>query len=106
MGILNAMAEVGRRCFPGENPELQAELARATARIDEYVLRNSNATPADLQSFKRDQSQVGGDAEALCSDPEIAGMYRQMAASDLAQARADLDRLLARPGTPTWGDCL
>ena len=108
MAILNAMAEVGRRCFPGQNPEFQAELARATALIDDYVLRNSDWTPADLERFKREQAHVG-DTEAfpsLCHDRDVVGMYRQMAASDLAQTRADTDRMLARPGRPTWGDCL
>jgi len=52
MAIANAMAEVGRRCRPGEDPEFQAELARSIARFDDYVQRNAPATPADLAAFR------------------------------------------------------
>ena len=105
MAIFNAVAEVGRQCFSGQDPEFQAELRRTVDQIDQYVLRNSPATPADLERFKREQANIGEPQAAVCQ-PEMIGMYRDMANLGAARLRSEADALLARPGPPEWGDCL
>ena len=105
MGIYNAVAEVGRRCFPGRDAEFQAELGRTVSRIDDYVLANSGWTSEDLARFKREQSHVGEPEPIVCSE-EMKGFYGHMAATSVETVRTEIDRLLARPGPPTWGTCL
>ncbi|WP_166038070.1 hypothetical protein [Sphingosinicella sp. YJ22] len=105
MAIFNAVAEVGRRCFPGQDPEFQAELGRAVDQIDQYVLRNSAATPADLERFKQEQANVGEPSAAVCRS-EVIGMYRNLARRGTASLRSETEALVARPGPPEWGDCL
>ena len=105
MAIINAIAEVGRTCFPGRDPEYQAELGRSVARIDEYVLRNSTMTAADVTRFKRDQSLLGAPASELCHG-DYPPMYEEAVARGTAVLRSETDRMLARPGQPTFGDCL
>ena len=105
LGIYNAMAEVGRRCLDGQEPEFQAELDRTVSQIDEYVLRNSDTSRADLMAFKREQALLGEPEAEVCR-PEPIGMYRHMASAGAASLRASTRQLLKRPGKPSWGDCL
>ncbi|HEV7660936.1 MAG TPA: hypothetical protein VGO55_13940 [Allosphingosinicella sp.] len=83
---------------------MQADLARTEARIEDYVLRNAPTNRAALDRFRRDQ--LGSGAEASFCEGDAAGMYRVVAGQGVARMRADTDRLLARQGPPTWGDCL
>lgn len=105
MAIYNAAAEVGRRCFPGQNPELQETLEQAVTRIDTYVLENSEASPALLETFKREQAHVGAPEEMLCQG-NLLELYKSAASTGVEVIRSHLDELLAVPGEPTWGDCL
>src|SRR4051812_43074828 len=59
MGLVNAAAEVGRRCNPGQNAEFQVELERTVVRIDQYVLQNSKTSREQISEFKRKQARVG-----------------------------------------------
>ena len=43
--LVVSAAEVGRRCFPGENPEFQAELERSEAKLDAFVRANAGSRP-------------------------------------------------------------
>jgi hypothetical protein len=105
LGISSAMKEVGDRCFAGQDPDFQAELARAVARLDEYVLTNSEWTPSDLEAFKKDQSEVGAPEARLCRE-DLTRMYKEMAAQGPGPVKESTDELVARPGKPSWGDCL
>lgn len=105
LGIFSAMKEVGGRCFPGQDSDFQAELGRAVARLDEYVLTNSEWTAADLETFKKDQSEVGAPVSQLCRE-DLTVMYRHMAEGGPAPLKSGTDELVARPGKPSWGDCL
>jgi hypothetical protein len=105
MGLYNIIAEVGRRCMPGQDPAFQAELNRAITQIDDYVLRNSTLTPADLNRFKREQALLGAPEARLCRNDLIA-QYRHAASMGGDRLREETRLLLARPGPPTWGDCL
>ena len=96
--------EVGARCMAGQDPELQSEIHRAVARLDAYVLHNSKWTPLDLVRFKIEQAHVGGDEAFLCHGDPLR-MYQAFRAADPARIRAEMDRLLSRPGEPSWGVC-
>jgi hypothetical protein len=104
LAIYGVVDQVGRRCFPGQDAPMQAEIGRAVAKLDGYVLANG-WTAKDLARFKRDQTWVDEPNDKLCKgDP--ADLYRGMAAADLAELRAGVDAQVSRPGKPTWGDCL
>jgi hypothetical protein len=103
--LVNAAAEVGRRCRGGQNPTFQAELDHSVSRFDEFVQHNSDATPEQLAQFKNEQGMSGATEATLCrGDPVI--LYERMAAAGSETLRSEVDRVLARPGPPTWGDCL
>jgi hypothetical protein len=99
------MAEVGKRCFPGQDPAFQSDLARSVERLEEYVLRNSERTAEDLAAFKKEQAHVGAPEAAVCHE-EAMDMYRHLAARGPEPVKSMTDELVVRPGTPKWGDCL
>jgi hypothetical protein len=103
--IYAVLAEVGRRCFPDDAPEFQAELRSSVAKIDAYVAKNSKATPEDITRFKRDQSHVDLPKELVCQGDGVA-MYQSAKRGGVAIIRQHTDSLLARAGEPTWGTCL
>ena len=105
---MTVIDEVGKRCFPGEHPEIQAELSRSVGRLDAYVAANdSRATPGMIAEFKRTQGHVGGPQEFLCKDDgDPAQMYRAFRAQGSQKLRETVDKVVARAGPPTWGDCL
>jgi hypothetical protein len=109
-GVMCAVAiygladQVGRRCFPGQDAAMQAEIGRTVAKLDGYVLTNG-WTAEDLAHFKREQAWVDEPRDKLCKGDPV-GLYRGMAATNPAELRASVDALVSRPGKPTWGDCL
>jgi hypothetical protein len=105
LAIYHTMAEVGRQCMVGKYPEFQGELLRATAQFDAFVLQNSAISVADLDKFKRDQARVGSPRAAVCQE-DLMGIYETMAKRGAEALRVETSTALARPGTPTWGDCL
>jgi hypothetical protein len=111
MGTICALAlytvaqEVGKRCFPGEDSEFQAELDRAVARLDAFVLANSDMGQAGLARPKREQSLVGAPEAELCSGDPV-GIYKAFAAQGSEYLRAEAEMLTARPRPAVWGDCL
>jgi hypothetical protein len=66
--IYTVASEVGKRCYPGEHAEVQAELHRAVSRIDAYVVANTKppVTQQQLDKFKREQGHVG-DLSLICT---------------------------------------
>lgn len=105
LGIYNAVAEVGRQCFPEQDAAFKAELNQSLAKLDSYVLRNSESTAADLVRFKQEQSLVGRPKDLVCTD-ELMDMYRATVSAGRTKLTKHVDALVARPGKPTWGDCL
>ena len=104
--IYTAIATVGAKCFPGENPDYQAELQQITGKLDAYVARNAkDMTPAKAAEFKRRQGHTETPAEQLCRGDAVM-LYRAFERADRPKVRADLDKLLAKDGPPTWGTCL
>ena len=106
--ILAAVAEIGRKCHGGENPELQSELEGAIARIDAYVLANSDPamTPAAVEEFKRFQGHKDVPAATMCVPGDGEVMYQRLAQVGPDVIRTATDEILERPGNPAWGDCL
>lgn len=99
-------AEVGRRCFPGENPEFQAELERSEARLDAFVPANGkDATPENIARFKATQGHVGRPKDQVCFADAIM-IYRAFEKAGVQNLRETVDKGVARPGEPTWGSCL
>jgi hypothetical protein len=105
LALVHAAAEVGSRCFPGQNPTFQAELETEAGRIDEYVLKNAPMKPGDLAKFRREQALAGVPTAKVCG-PDPISIYKGFLAVGADQLKSNVDRLLARPGKPTWGDCL
>jgi hypothetical protein len=103
--LTSAAAEIGRLCRPGRNPAFQAELERSVSRFDDYVLSNSHVTAEDVASFKREQGFAGASESQVCTG-EHPAFYDLLAARGAEALRSEVDQLLSRPGTPTWGDCL
>jgi hypothetical protein len=103
--LTQAAAEVGRQCHAGDNPAVQAELDDAVVRFEAYLLSNSNATPADVARFEREQGFAGAGQDRLCHGDPLR-LYENFAAQGPQALRRQVDTLLARQGPPTWGDCL
>ena len=104
--IYTVVTEVGRRCHPGENAEVQAELERSVSRIDAYVVANTNppVTPQQIEEFKRQQGHLGEPQESLCrGDPDQ--LYRSITEQGASAIRESVDGLVSQPGEPTWGTC-
>ena len=107
--LTTAAAEVGRRCHSGQNPEFQAELDRAVTLFDEYVRRNSSMAPEEFTAFKQRQGLAGAPESRLCTGDPLGGyetMAQNVAERGIDEFRQLVDHLLARPGPPTWGDCV
>mgnify|MGYP001577641169 CR=1 FL=1 len=103
--ILALAAEVGARCFPGQDSGLQAELRQSVARIDAFILQNSSTTPAELETFKKEQAHVGAPAAVLCQG-DASDLYLGLRKGGPNPIRENTDLLVSRPGPPTWGTCL
>ena len=102
--IYAATSEVGRRCFPNDAPEFQAELKSYLARIDAYVAKNSKMTPGEIEKFKRQQGLMDAPRETVCRGDGVI-MYQKMKLGGGASLRQAADKMLARAGEPTWGTC-
>lgn len=103
--IFALAAEVGARCFPGQDPDLQAELRQSVAKIDAFILQNSTTTAAELETFKKEQAHVGAPAALLCQG-DASDIYLGLRRGGPKPIRENADLLVSRPGPPTWGTCL
>lgn len=105
--IYTVALEVGTRCHPGEDADVQAELQHSVSMVDAYVTANTNphATQQQLDEFKRSQGHVGEPLASLChGDPEQ--LYRSIVQQGAPAIRESVSGLVSRPGEPTWGTCL
>jgi len=105
--MISVMAEVGNRCFPGQDAAAQAALRHYQEQLDQFILKDPDWSKAKLAAFKRQQAGVGAKAEAkqFCSG-DATRMYQSFVHADQQEFRVSMDTLVARPGKPTWGDCL
>lgn len=103
--LTSIASEVGKHCPGKRDPVFQAALEESVIRFDRYVAVNGPTTASDVETFKRRQGGLGQDPAALCSADALQvydGMHRQGA----TVLQESIVALLARPGTPAWGDCL
>lgn len=103
--ITTVAREVGRRCYPNENPELLAELNRSVDNFDSYMLANG-VSASDLKKFKEQQAGINSPTDAMCSGDTVVlykGFTKPGMIAELKKGVAELTR---RPGRPEWGDCL
>jgi hypothetical protein len=105
VALYTVVQEVGKRCFPGEDSEFQTQVARSVARLDAFVLANSDIGQAGLEQLKREQSLVGAPRAEVCSETPV-GIYRAFAREGSESLRAETEMLTARPRPAVWGDCL
>ena len=105
LAVYSAVAEAGSRCRTGQDAKFQSDLREMVASLDDYVLRNGDLTAAQLRQFKASPAGAGIPTERLCKGDAVK-MYDAMKARDTREARSQLEKLLARPGKPTWGACL
>ena len=103
--LFTATAEIGRRCGVSPDPTLQAELEASEARLDGYILANSNWGRAELDRFKREQAGLDQPAAELCTHDAV-GIHGAFARTGPKELKRWSERLVARPGPPRWGDCL
>jgi hypothetical protein len=62
-------------------------------------------TAEQIAKFKRDQASVGLLDPKMCHGDALS-IYQGFSELRSADLEAQTDKLLARAGTPTWGDCL
>lgn len=104
LGIYSFLEEMGARCVAAPDPAVQAGLHAAVADLDHFVLANG-WTPADLARFKDEQARIGHSKQDVCL-AEWLPAYEKLRAVDMDKLRSTVQALVARPGKPTWGDCL
>lgn len=96
---------VGQRCHANEDLEFQARIAGYAGRFDEYITRNVEGGATALQRFKEDEGIGARTAESLCSG-DTAEIYEHFRQAEPRELETAVDALLARDGTPSYGDCL
>lgn len=101
LAIYSAVAEVGRQCFAERNLDFQSHVRHNIARIEAFVRANSAMTQADLEQFEHRQAPRDNACAA-----DLTKFYQAFAKAGSAAIDQDVDRLIARPGPPTWGQCL
>jgi hypothetical protein len=99
-----AAAEVGRRCFAGKDPALQEELGRSAARLEEYVLANAQPSVADMVRVEASRDLAKRPDGKLCAG-DLTPLYESLRTAGPERLRSETDRLVAKPGKPTWGAC-
>lgn len=105
-----AAQELGRRCFAGQDPDFQAELARSIARTEDFIVKNSSSptTLADLQARKASEAAGAADdlrPEKLCKS-EWPQLYTNFKSAGAAGLRAGTDELLSVPREPVINPCI
>jgi hypothetical protein len=73
--------------------------------MDQYVLANGHIGAEGIAKFKSQQGGVGQSAAELCTGDKTQ-LYDDLHAQGSATVRGGVQKAVARPGMPTWGDCL
>ena len=105
LAVFSAVAEVGSRCFNGQDQEVQIALQYSVSRLERFIVQNSNTTTEEIEKFKQEQGRVGA-PEALLCHGDGPSLYKHFRTLGAARIRAEIDEMVARPGTPTFGSCL
>jgi hypothetical protein len=98
--------EQGHRCYPGADPEYQSYLAEQADRFDTYLTRNMEGGAETLALFKESQGLGIRDHAGVCRADEDRDFYSSLQTDFRERIGTTIDEVLARDGTPSWGDCI
>lgn len=106
--LLNVAVEVGKACYPADNPVGQQRLQSLLKQLDDYMLQDSEWSPERLSEFKKKQGGAGFSEHVSCEqlDADTKGFYTNFVNADPEKMKQGIDDLTAIPGKPSWGDCL
>jgi hypothetical protein len=102
--IAAAAQQVGSRCPGQAELPLQSALDESVAALEAYVAANG-MSPAEIVAFKHGQGMDGRLNAELCSGDTLQ-LYSEMSKGGPEAVRKATRDLTARPGKPSWGDCL
>jgi hypothetical protein len=97
--------KVGVECRVGQDREFQARVANYARRFDDYIIRNTGGDPAVLAKFKDGQNLNSKDRDYICGG-DAAEAYDHFKAGKSQELQKAVDKLLARDGPPSFGDCV
>ena len=95
----------GKICRAGQDNEFQERLARLSSKFDAYIIRNTDGNPDTLSKFKASQNLDSEDRSYIC-EGDVAKSYENFKAIPAADLDESVDKLLARDGRPSFGDCV
>lgn len=75
------------------------------AKLEAYVAASGHMTADEIAKFEADQGGVGAPEAELCHG-ELRQSFDEGMPLDPTAWRDTVDKAVARPGIPTWGDCL
>ncbi len=104
-GFIYFAEKSGNMCRAGQDPEFQQHLARLSDRFDDYIVRNTGGDPTILARFKTGQNLDSEDRSYIC-EGDVAQIYDRFKAAPAAELDKAVDKLLARDGPPSFGDCV
>jgi len=102
--LTSVASEVGKHCSRKNDPAFQSVLESSVALMDQYVLANGHIGVEAVVKFKSQQGGVGQSAAKLCTGDGIQ-LYDNLHAQGSAVVKEGVQKAVARPGMPTWGDC-
>jgi len=103
--LTSVAAEVAKNCPGKADPEFQAALDESVSRMDRYVTTNGSMSTEEIDKIKRRHGGVGLDVAKLCSTDALQ-LYDVMHSQGSKALRYGVSKVVARAGTPAWGDCL
>lgn len=102
--LTSVASEVGKHCPGKSDPSFQADLDGSVALMDQYVSANTHIGTEGIAKFKSQQGGVGESPAELCTADKTR-LYDSLRAQGAAAIQESVQKVVARPGTPTWGDC-
>lgn len=104
--LLVVAQEVGKRCFPGQDEALQAELEISIKKTEAFIQENSSSRPKPSDIAARKAAMVReARGQALCTaDP--AQLYRGFKDNGVDALRASTEEMLSTPREPVMNPCV
>jgi hypothetical protein len=106
--IVATVVEMGQRCAPDRHPETQMAFRESLQRFRSYAAENQAGS--EIEGFDIDSLQAQlvdpGTPDAMLCGPDAMQFFEAMISQSPEDIRAMTDRLVERPGPPSWGTCL
>lgn len=99
--IYVSIKQIGDECLPDDR-EFPAFLASRIARLEEFIIRNSDLT----QEFLEERKKVYEKQVRCEPDGEAIRLYQGVKERDWALIDNDLDKFLEVERPPAWNPCL